>query len=287
MSFSGSKNTITRRGLILGAAAGLGGLILPSSVAYATPSSQLPSSMMVPGASLSLPTLRNGLVLQQGVYAPAEIRLLQDALRLNWRAKFLNYRSTGTFAGLTAMALMNWQMAAQYPVTGKVAVGSQQWSQLMWERLTLGVNLQYQTRYVAHFPPLTDYEWLERVACVSLTDLRAYFCYNGVVQFSVPIRVGRPSNPTYPGKFRVSRHVWQDISREFNDAPMPRSVYFNNGIAFHQSDGFAVQGYGSWSHGCVNIASLDDATRVYHWLKPWDLVVVYHGGTQVWNKSSF
>lgn len=239
--------------------------------------SVVPAVAEAPTRSVALPQASSGRVtLGQGVYAPQATRTLQNALRINWRARFLNYPSTGTFGHLTKMALMNWQMAAQYPVTGTIRTGTDQWNQLMAERL-LGANIKHQSRYVAHLPVLPHSQTRGRIAYVSLTDLRAYFVENGRVQFSVPIRVGRPSAPTPVGTFWVQRHVWNDVSRIFDDAPMPRSVYFTNtGVAFHQSPDFAVTGYSYWSHGCVNIASLADATRIYRWLRDGDRVIVYY-----------
>jgi lipoprotein-anchoring transpeptidase ErfK/SrfK len=65
----------------------------------------------------------------------------------------------------------------------------------------------------------------------------------------VPITSGRPGHETPTGYFPVLRKVKEEVSREFNDAPMPNSVYFtNNGIAFHQGS-LEVP-----SHGCVHLS---------------------------------
>ena len=86
-------------------------------------------------------------------------------------------------------------------------------------------------------------------ACVDLSSRQAWLQSNGVVTFGpVPITSGRPGERTPPGTFRVT---WKDIdhlSHEFNDAPMPYSVFFNRGIAFHQGS-LAVS-----SAGCIHLS---------------------------------
>lgn len=288
--FSDLSSAVTRRGVLLGATGILGGVALSSlgGNAASAVATDLPALFDV------LPQASSGRVtLGQGVHAPQATRALQDALRINWRAKFLNYSSTGTFGHLTKMALMNWQMAAQYPATGTIRTGTDQWNLLMRERLT-DANIKYQTRYVAHFPKLSKNEIRGRAAYVSLTDLRLYLVLNGRVQASYPIRVGGPSTPTPVGKHRVQYKVLNDVSRELGNAPMPRSLYFTlRGHAIHKSgyekirSGFEVEGYSTQSNGCVNIRTIKEATEIYNWL-PWNsLVVVYYGGRVVGNYNRF
>jgi hypothetical protein len=88
----------------------------------------------------------------------------------------------------------------------------------------------------------------EARACVDLSTQQAWLMRNGAVVYGpVPVATGMPSAPTAAGTFRVT---WKDLhhrSIEFNNAPMPYSVFFNGGDAFHE-DNVAVP-----SHGCVHL----------------------------------
>ena len=67
----------------------------------------------------------------------------------------------------------------------------------------------------------------------------------------VPVATGRACAPTAPGSFHVT---WKDLhhrSNKFHNAPMPYSVFFNGGDAFHQ-DSVTVR-----SHGCVAVGTPD------------------------------
>jgi lipoprotein-anchoring transpeptidase ErfK/SrfK len=87
-------------------------------------------------------------------------------------------------------------------------------------------------------------------ACVKLSTNQAWLLRNGEVVYGpVPITSGMPGYRTPPGTFRVQ---WKDIdhkSREFNNAPMPYSVFFNGGIAFHTGS------LRQQSHGCIHLSN--------------------------------
>ncbi|MFL6141096.1 MAG: L,D-transpeptidase [Labedaea sp.] len=87
-------------------------------------------------------------------------------------------------------------------------------------------------------------------ACIDLSANRSWLLSGGKVTYGpVGITSGRPGFRTPPGMFHVQ---WKDIdhlSKEFNNAPMPYSVFFNGGMAFH-SGSLAVQ-----SHGCIHLSS--------------------------------
>lgn len=86
-------------------------------------------------------------------------------------------------------------------------------------------------------------------ACVDLSSQQTWLIKDGAVVFGpAPITSGRPGYRTPPGTFKVG---WKDIdhkSAEFDDAPMPFSVFFNGGIAFHQGS-LSVP-----SHGCIHLS---------------------------------
>lgn len=85
-------------------------------------------------------------------------------------------------------------------------------------------------------------------ACVNLTTQQAWLAYDGAVEYGpVPVRTGKASAPTDPGTFRVTYKDMYHRSREFNNAPMPYSVFFNGGDALHEGS-LAVP-----SNGCVHL----------------------------------
>jgi hypothetical protein len=105
-------------------------------------------------------------------------------------------------------------------------------------------------------------------ACVRLSTRQAWLLDGGrLVMGPVPISSGRPGFRTPSGTFRVSYKDQNHLSTLFDDAPMPYSVFFNGGIAFHQG---SVQ---VPSHGCIHLPAA--AARAFFGnLTPGDLVQV-------------
>jgi lipoprotein-anchoring transpeptidase ErfK/SrfK len=86
-------------------------------------------------------------------------------------------------------------------------------------------------------------------ACIDLSANRAWLIRGGVVQYGpVPITSGRAGYRTPTGNFRVTFKDANHRSSIFNNAPMPNSVFFNGGIAFHQGS-LTVK-----SHGCIHLS---------------------------------
>ena len=87
-------------------------------------------------------------------------------------------------------------------------------------------------------------------ACVDLSAKRAWLMSAGkIIIGPVPITSGMSGHTTPTGTFHVS---WKDIdhvSKEYDDAPMPYSVFFNGGIAFHTGSLKAE------SHGCIHLSN--------------------------------
>jgi hypothetical protein len=105
-------------------------------------------------------------------------------------------------------------------------------------------------------------------ACVDLAGKQAWLIADGAIAYGpVPITSGKPGYRTPKGTFRVSYRDIDHRSREFNNAPMPYSVFFNGGIAFHQGSLSAL------SHGCIHL-SRAAAQAFYAGLRPGDLVQV-------------
>lgn len=104
-------------------------------------------------------------------------------------------------------------------------------------------------------------------ACVSLSAKRAWLVQDGEVVRSAPITSGRPGERTPTGTFHVT---WKDAdhrSSQFDDAPMPWSVFFNGGIAFHTGS------LSRQSAGCIHLSDAV-ARQFFRSLAVGDTVVV-------------
>src|SRR5207244_3148253 len=88
---------------------------------------------------------------------------------------------------------------------------------------------------------------------------------DGVERYRWPVSTGIPSRETPNGSFRAFRMEEDHYSKEFDDAPMPHSIFFTKiGHAIHGTD--SVNRLGSpASHGCVRL-SRENASKL------WDLV---------------
>jgi hypothetical protein len=85
---------------------------------------------------------------------------------------------------------------------------------------------------------------------------------DGVERYQWPVSTGNPSHETPNGSFRTFRMEADHFSKEFDDAPMPHSIFFTR-------EGHAIHGTGSESqlgapvsHGCVRL-SRANATTLY------------------------
>jgi L,D-transpeptidase catalytic domain len=85
---------------------------------------------------------------------------------------------------------------------------------------------------------------------------------DGVDRYQWPVSTGLPSYETPNGSFRTFRMEEDHYSKEFDDAPMPHSIFFTKiGHAIHGTD--SVNRLGSpASHGCVRL-SRANATTLY------------------------
>ncbi len=106
-------------------------------------------------------------------------------------------------------------------------------------------------------------------ACVDLATEQAWLMEQGEVTYGpVPMRGGMPGYETPTGTFKV---LWKDIdhrSREYDNAPMPYSVFFTkSGVAFHEGD------LSRQSHGCVRLTR-SAAQKFYAELQEGEIVQV-------------
>ncbi|AGM10289.1 L,D-transpeptidase [Amycolatopsis keratiniphila] len=86
-------------------------------------------------------------------------------------------------------------------------------------------------------------------ACVDLSALKTWLLQDGKVIYG-PVKQlpGKKGYATPTGVFHVSAKVKNYHSKQF-DAPMPNSVFFLPGIAFHTGS------LSVYSHGCIHLAA--------------------------------
>jgi L,D-transpeptidase catalytic domain len=85
---------------------------------------------------------------------------------------------------------------------------------------------------------------------------------DGVERYQWPVSTGIPSHETPNGNFRTFRMEEDHYSKEFDDAPMPHSIFFTKiGHAIHGTDSENRLGTPA-SHGCVRL-SRANAAKLY------------------------
>ena len=85
---------------------------------------------------------------------------------------------------------------------------------------------------------------------------------DGVTRYTWPVSSGLPAYETPSGSFKAFRMEADHFSKEWDDAPMPHSIFFTKqGHAIHGTD--AVRNIGNpASHGCVRL-SRDNAATLF------------------------
>jgi hypothetical protein len=83
---------------------------------------------------------------------------------------------------------------------------------------------------------------------------------DGVPRYHWPVSTGIPSRETPNGTFRTFRMEANHFSKEFDDAPMPHSIFFTKvGHAIHGTESEGKLGI-PVSHGCVRLSRANAAT---------------------------
>jgi hypothetical protein len=83
---------------------------------------------------------------------------------------------------------------------------------------------------------------------------------DGVPRYHWPVSTGIPSRATPDGSFRAFRMEASHFSKEFDDAPMPHSIFFTKvGHAIHGTESEGRLGTPA-SHGCVRLSKANAAT---------------------------
>ena len=106
-------------------------------------------------------------------------------------------------------------------------------------------------------------------ACISLSSQRAWLMSGGQATYGpTKITSGKPGWRTPAGVFKVLWKNKNHRSRQFNNAPMPYSVFFTStGIAFHEGS-LSVP-----SHGCIHLGK-NAASTFYNTLSVGQVVQV-------------
>lgn len=118
---------------------------------------------------------------------------------------------------------------------------------------------------VAGLTPGTPCTVLAR-ACFSVSQNRAWLIHNGTVVLAVPALGARRGYAVPQGTFAVTMKDKHHYSTLY-DAPMPYSVFFHGGAAFHEGS------LSTSSHGCIHL-SRDAAVAFYNDLQVGDRVEV-------------
>lgn len=86
-------------------------------------------------------------------------------------------------------------------------------------------------------------------ACVDLSAHKAWLLDDGKIVYGpVATMPGKTGSTTPLGTWHVLYKEKMHLSKEFNNAPMPNSVFFYPGVAFHQGS------LGRYSNGCVHLS---------------------------------
>jgi hypothetical protein len=87
-------------------------------------------------------------------------------------------------------------------------------------------------------------------ACVDLSAHKAWILQGGKVAYGpVSMLPGRKGYATPTGTFHVLSKEKVHLSKEFDNAPMPNSVFFYPGDAFHTGS------LSVYSHGCIHLSA--------------------------------
>jgi lipoprotein-anchoring transpeptidase ErfK/SrfK len=95
--------------------------------------------------------------------------------------------------------------------------------------------------------------WANILIVIDKTAQRMSVTVDGVQRYTWPVSTGRPGYSTPSGTFTPFRMEADHFSQEWDDAPMPHSIFFTRqGHAIH---GSYHSGLGApRSHGCVRIS---------------------------------
>ncbi|MDT7728590.1 MAG: hypothetical protein QOI21_5166 [Actinomycetota bacterium] len=105
-------------------------------------------------------------------------------------------------------------------------------------------------------------------ACVDLSAHKAWLLEDGKVSYGpVAMLPGRTGYETSVGTFKIYSKEKMHLSKEFDNAPMPNSLFFYNGEAFHTGS------LSVYSHGCIHLSAAS-SQKFYNTLSVGDKVQI-------------
>lgn len=116
-----------------------------------------------------------------------------------------------------------------------------------------------------------------KVICADQSRRKVWYLENGKVVKQFDARFGSSSTPTRNANWRITRKVRDEVSYLYNMVPMPFSMYFSGGQAFHYSADFAQIGWNNsrgGSHGCINLRDYSGAEWMFNRVPVGTLAIV-------------
>ena len=116
-----------------------------------------------------------------------------------------------------------------------------------------------------------------KVLCADQSRRKVWYLENGKVMKQFDARFGSSETPTRNANWRITRKVRNEVSYLYNMVPMPFSMYFSGGQAFHYSADFAAIGWNNsrgGSHGCINIRDYSGLEWVFNRVPVGTLAIV-------------
>lgn len=91
-------------------------------------------------------------------------------------------------------------------------------------------------------------------ACVDLSSHQTWLLQDGKVIYG-PVKMlpGRKGHETTVGTFSIYSKEKMHLSKEFDNAPMPNSLFYHDGEAFHTGS------LSVYSHGCIHLSAAASA----------------------------
>jgi lipoprotein-anchoring transpeptidase ErfK/SrfK len=127
------------------------------------------------------------------------------------------------------------------------------------------------------------------VISISKPSQKMRVIVDGEEKYVWPVSTGAPGYSTPSGKFRPFRMERDHFSVEWDDAPMPHSIFFTpEGHAIHGSPYTKRLGQ-RVSHGCVRLAPAN-AAKLYALVQKAGLrntTVIVRGGFDFWGYAEF
>lgn len=197
---------------------------------------------------------RNGFLAQMQHIDPQAARALQPAV---------DGIVNAAFPGLIAQKEAEAQAARDAAARAQAEQAARE--QAAAEAAARQAEAERQRNQFDHGPCPAD-----AAVCVDINGRRTWLQQGGNVTYIAPsMAPGKPGQETPRGTFYVTRKVKDEVSHEFNDAPMPYAVYFtNSGHAFHMGN----PAYDS--AGCVRLPE-QAAIRYFNDLQIGQKVFIY------------